>query len=87
METSTRPRNIIATRPKARFLLPPSHGPPAPTNVDIEIARNNGTSVATEAINGNLQASKSKPTLSLSRAVEQRTPENGRLRQENCVLT
>jgi hypothetical protein len=63
-------------------MLPTSDGPPAPTNVDIEIARNNGESVATEATQECLQASKSIPTLSLTQTIEQRIRENGRLRQE-----
>ena len=63
-------------------MLPASDGPPAPTNVDIEIARNNGTTVAMEATDNSLQASKSISTFSLSPTIEQRIRENGRLRLE-----
>jgi hypothetical protein len=63
-------------------MLSDSDRPPAPTDVDIEIARNNGTTVATEATKERLQASKSIPNLSLSPTIEQRIRENGRLRQE-----
>ncbi|KAH8799650.1 hypothetical protein F5884DRAFT_810764 [Xylogone sp. PMI_703] len=57
-----------------------------PTPVDIEIARNKGTSVAIEATNESLQASKDDPTPSLSEMIEQKTRENGRLRQELAYL-
>ncbi|KAH9204860.1 hypothetical protein DL95DRAFT_318631 [Leptodontidium sp. 2 PMI_412] len=56
--------------------------PPTPTPVDVEIARNKGTSVAIEATNESLQASKTAQTPSLSEMIEQKTRENGRLRQE-----
>jgi hypothetical protein len=63
-------------------MIPVSDQPPAPTPIDAEIARNNGTSVAIEATSENMQASKTAYTPSLSEIIDQRTRENGRLRQE-----
>jgi hypothetical protein len=65
-------------------MLPESESdrPPRPTPIDVEIARNKGTSVAIEATNESLQASKSDPTPSLSDMIEQTTRENGRLREQ-----
>jgi len=57
-------------------------GPPALTPVDIEIARNQGSSVAIEATLENLQAAKRLPITSISETIEQKTRENGQLRQE-----
>jgi hypothetical protein len=59
-----------------------SDGPPTPTPINFEIARNNGTTVAIEATNERLQASKIAPTPSLSEIIEQQTRENGRLKEE-----
>jgi hypothetical protein len=56
--------------------------PPELTPIDTEIAQHQGSSVAIEATQERLQASKNLPTPSLSRIIEQRTWENGRLRQE-----
>jgi hypothetical protein len=67
---------------KPRLMIPVSDQPPAPTPIDAEIARNNGTSVAIEATSENMQASKTAYTPSLSEIIDQRTRENGRLRQE-----
>lgn len=67
---------------KPRLIIPVSDRPPAPTPIDAEIARNNGTSVAIEATSENMQASKTAYTPSLSEIIDQRTRENGRLRQE-----
>ena len=61
-------------------------GPPEPTPLDIEIARNNGTTVALEATQKRLQASKRNPPPSLLQMVEQRTRENGQLRQQIAYL-
>ncbi|GAB1319508.1 BZIP domain-containing protein [Madurella fahalii] len=63
-------------------LLQSRDDPPEPTPVDTEIARHQGSSVAIEATPERLQASKNLPTPSLSQIIEQRTWENGRLRQE-----
>lgn len=75
-------------RPKIRLLLPElgSDLPPGPTPIDIEIARNRGTTIAIEATNESLQASKNDPTPSLSEMIEQTTRENGRLREELAHL-
>ena len=75
-------------KPKIRLILPESESdtPPRPTAIDIEIARNKGTTVAIEATNENLQASKSDPTPSLSEMIEQVTRENGRLREQLAHL-
>ena len=62
--------------------LPNPNLPPSLTAVDAEIARNQGSSVAIEATQENLQAVKKMPTPSLSQIIEQRTWENGQLRQE-----
>lgn len=70
-------------RPKIRLLLPSGFDlPPRPTPIDIEIARNRGTSVAIEATNESLQASKNDLTPSLSEMIEQTMRENGRLREQ-----
>lgn len=69
-------------RSRPRIALLGSDQPPTPTPIDAEIARNNGISVAIEATNENMQASKTIQTPSLSEMIEQKTRENGRLRQE-----
>jgi hypothetical protein len=71
-------------RPKIRLMLPESEPdvPPKPSPLDVEIARNKGTSVAVEATKESLQESKNDPTPSLSEMIEQKTRENGRLREE-----
>ena len=63
-----------------------SDQPPTPTSIDIEIARNHGTTVAIEATDESLQASKIAPTPSLSEIIEHKTRENGRLRYELAYL-
>ena len=68
-------------RPQIRHIHNPNL-PPEPTAVDGEIARNNGSSVALEATQERLQEAKNMPTPSLSKIIEQRTWENGQLRQE-----
>jgi hypothetical protein len=69
-------------RSRPRITRLESDQPPTPTSIDAKIAHNNGTSVAIEATNKSLQASKIVPTPSLSEIIEQRTRENGRLRHE-----
>jgi hypothetical protein len=69
-------------RSRPRITLVESDQPPTPTSIDAKIAHNNGTSVAIEATNENLQAANTVPTPSLSEIIEQRTRENGRLRHE-----
>ena len=71
----------MAVMPEGQKVQSPD-GPPAPTAVDAEIARNQGSSVAIEATQEKMQAAKKLPTPSLSQIIEQRTWENGRLRQE-----
>ncbi|KAE8440513.1 hypothetical protein EG329_007410 [Mollisiaceae sp. DMI_Dod_QoI] len=70
-------------RLKPRLMLPVSDRPSGPTPIDAETARNKGTSVAIEATSESLQASKTAQTPSLPEMIEQRTRENGRLRQEH----
>lgn len=68
-------------RPRIKLLQ--SHdGPPEPTPIDAEIARHQGSSIAIEATRESLQAAKNMPTPSLPKIIEQRTWENGQLRQE-----
>lgn len=69
-------------RSRPRITLLGSDQPPMPTPIDARIAQNNGTSVAIEATDENLQASKTVLTPSLSEMIDQRTRENGRLRRE-----
>jgi hypothetical protein len=57
-------------------------GPPTPTPLDFENARNKETTAKIEATNERLQASKTAPTPSLSESIEQQTRVNGRLRQQ-----
>ena len=73
-------------RQRPRIKLVDSDQPPTPTPIDAEIARNHGTSVAIEATNESLQASKTAPTPSLSEIIDHRTRENGRLRQQLAHL-
>jgi len=61
--------------------LPNYDGPPEPTPVDLEIARNQGSSVAIEATQERLQAAKKMPTTNPSETIEQKTRE-GYLQQE-----
>ncbi|KAK3369560.1 hypothetical protein B0T24DRAFT_508291, partial [Lasiosphaeria ovina] len=61
-------------------LLQSSNKPPEPTPLDVEIARNQGTSIAIEATSENLQAAKGLPPANLSQTIEQKTRENGQLR-------
>src|SRR2546430_8559384 len=69
-------------RPKLRLSPPTPDGPPTPTAIDIEIADNQGSTMAIETTPEKLQASKKMPTPSLSQMIEQLTRENGYLRQE-----
>jgi hypothetical protein len=69
-------------RTNIRPLSAPSDAPPTPTAVDAEIARNGGSSTAIETTKERSQASKNLPTPSLLQIIEQRTWENGQLRQE-----
>lgn len=62
--------------------MPNIDTPPALTAVDTEIACNHGSSVAVEATQGRMQAAKKMPTPNLSQIIEQKTWENGQLRQE-----
>jgi len=57
-------------------------GPPTPTPLGFENARNKETTVKIEATNERIQASKTAPTPSLSEIIEQQTRINSRLRQE-----
>jgi hypothetical protein len=69
-------------RPKPPPLPTHSDIPPAPTAVDVEIANHQGSTVAINATQERMQAAKKMPTPSLSQMIEQRTWENGQLRQE-----
>jgi hypothetical protein len=75
--------NMFRTQ-QSRAQLRPSlnSAPPVPTAIDIEIANNNGSTVAIEAMPDRVQAAKKMPTPSLSRMIEQLTWQNGQLRSE-----
>ena len=53
-----------------------------PTAADTEVPDKQGSPVAIEAANENLQPPKRMPSSSLSQMIEQRIWENGQLRQE-----
>jgi hypothetical protein len=57
-------------------------GPPRPTPVDIIIGQHSGSTVALEATQEYLQASKNKPVPTLEQRIEELSAENGRLRHE-----
>jgi hypothetical protein len=57
-------------------------GPPELTALDKAIADRHGSSIAIEATRERIEATKAMPTPSLSKIIEQRTWENGQLRQE-----
>jgi hypothetical protein len=63
-------------------LVPSIDTPPAHILVGTEIARNPRSPVATEAAQEGMQAAKRTPTPSLTQIVEQKTWENGQLRQD-----
>jgi hypothetical protein len=67
---------------KGPFRLSITHIPLASTAVDAEIASHNGLTAADEATQERAQAAKKLPAPRLSQMVEQRTWENGQLRQE-----
>jgi len=69
-------------RPKLRIALPKLDSPPAPTKVDLEIARNHGSSMAIEATPERLQASKNMPTPSLTEIIVDLNRRNGRLTRQ-----
>ncbi|PSN58589.1 hypothetical protein BS50DRAFT_641642 [Corynespora cassiicola Philippines] len=69
-------------RPKPAPLPSLHDAPPTPTAVDVEIAAHQGSTVAMDATHERMQAAKRMPTPSLSQMIEQRTWENGQLRQE-----
>lgn len=56
--------------------------PHAPTAVDLEIGRRNGSTVALDATQPRLTAAKTAPPPTLSDRVHELTRENGRLRLE-----
>lgn len=73
------------TRPKDPIMAPQAayqSTPPPPTNIDIEIARRNGTTVAIEATKERMQASKTAPTPSLKEIIYEEKRESSRLRRE-----
>ncbi|OCL07948.1 hypothetical protein AOQ84DRAFT_354726 [Glonium stellatum] len=73
---------MLRHKPKIRLLHPTSDGTPPPTAVNAEIARDDGSSVAIEATEERLKASKNMSTPSLSQMLEHKTRENGQLRLE-----
>jgi hypothetical protein len=60
--------------------------PPAPTAVDIKIARNHGTTMAIEASREKIQTSKRMPTPDLSQIIQERTRQIVELEQELTCL-
>ncbi|KAI9658225.1 MAG: hypothetical protein M1821_002357 [Bathelium mastoideum] len=81
-QTATPTISDLAVPQVTGLPAPPSDGPPIPNEVDIEIARHNGSSLAVDATRERLQAAKFSPTPSLSQIIEELTRENGRLRRE-----
>jgi hypothetical protein len=69
-------------RLKSRLMLPVSDRPPAPTPIDAEIARSEGSPVAIEATSESQLASKTAQTPSLFEMIEQRNKETDRLRHK-----
>ncbi len=69
-------------RPKVRITLPKLDSPPAPTKVDLEIARNHGSSMAIDATTERLQASKNIPTPSLTEIIADLSRRNGHLTRQ-----
>jgi hypothetical protein len=70
------------SRPVIRLVQTQDDGPPQPAEIDMEIARNHGSTEAIAATKEKLEEAKHKPTPSLSEIIQQRTWENGQLRQE-----
>lgn len=68
-------------RPNIR-LIQSVDAPPTPKPIDIQIAENNGSTVAIEATEKRMQDAKKMATPSLIHIIEQKTWENGQLRQE-----
>jgi hypothetical protein len=56
--------------------------PPAPTRVDIQIARNHGSTMAIEASRDRIQAAKNRPAPDLSQMIRERTDQIIYLEQE-----
>jgi hypothetical protein len=74
---------MSAPRPQRRYVLTSNPGGPPPlTPLDIEIGRNQGSSVGLEARPARLQETKHMPIPTLSKRIEELTRENGHLRQE-----
>lgn len=67
----------------------PSHSyecPARPSRIDLAIAEAHGSTVALDTSNEALQTLKTMPTPSLKEMIEQKTRENGRLREELAYL-
>jgi hypothetical protein len=76
-------------RPRIRLLFPEpgSDKPlPSPPPIDEEIARNNGKSVAIEATNERLQASKTITTPSLSEIIKYQNRETDQLQRKLAYM-
>ncbi|KAF9730170.1 hypothetical protein PMIN04_012731 [Paraphaeosphaeria minitans] len=69
-------------RTKGPFRPSITHIPLAPTAAEAEIASRSGSTVADEAALESTQVAKKIPAPRLSQMIEQRTWENGQLRQE-----
>ena len=72
----------MASPRRAQINIPSTEAPPKPTDVDMKIARNQGSTLAIETTAARLEASKSLPTPSLSDLIYELTRQNGHLRQE-----
>jgi hypothetical protein len=83
LKVSMRHFNMFRNQKSPAQLRPSlNSAPPVPTAIDIQIANNNGSTVAIEAMPDRVQAAKKMPTPSLSQMIEQLTWQNGQLRSE-----
>jgi hypothetical protein len=73
-------------RPIIRIIPPNSEGPPALSNTDTILLRNNGSSLAVDATKERLEASKRLPTLSAKDTIIELHRVQGRLRMELDVF-
>jgi hypothetical protein len=89
LKDASSPAQQLNREPHTRILRHPIpleqkqvDAPSAPTAIDVVIGSHQGSTVAMDATQERMQAAKKMPTPSLSQMIEQRTWENGQLRQE-----
>jgi hypothetical protein len=79
---------VLPERATARLEVPrvhfhtPNCDPPPPTQIDLAVARKNGSTIAIDATTERMQSSKKTPTPSLSEIIYEVKKENTRLRAE-----